>query len=76
MQTIRKRRVGREEFKNSSADSKVLISKPTDLICLSSDLRTEISSSTNAISGCHIEASVFAYLRRRNVLLVGVVADC
>jgi hypothetical protein len=47
--------LGSAEFKNPSAEANTLASRPADLISLSSDLRTEISSSTTEIRGA-IEA--------------------
>src|SRR5271165_5561863 len=42
---------GFSEFKNSSADANTATSRRTDLISLSSDFRTEISSSTTEMRG-------------------------
>src|SRR5271166_1862524 len=63
---------GFSEFKNSSADANTATSRRTDLISLSSDFRTEISSSTTEMRGV-IKALHYLHYsgERENLLHLG-----
>jgi hypothetical protein len=68
---------GCAEFKKSSAEANTLTSRPADLIRLSSDSRTEISSSTTAARGAIAVTHLMDTTgQRKNLLHLGTRFGC
>ena len=64
---------GCAEFKNSSAEANTLTSMPADLISLSSEMRTETSSSTTAIRGAIVALPLLTVVGKQNHYTLVVV---